>query len=76
MRTAKTDKARMPLDCRKMRDLRESLGLTQAQAAKLAGLGNSARWNDIESGRRTNVTVASLERIAGALGVKARDLLK
>ena len=32
--------------------------------------------SDIERGIRSNLTIETLERIAGALGVKAKDLLK
>lgn len=64
------------IDMAKIRRLREGLGLTQDQAAEKAGLGSRQRWNDIESGRKSGVTVETLERIAKALGVKAKDLLK
>ena len=33
------------------------------------------RWNDIESGRKTNIELETLAAIAGALGVPAKDLL-
>ncbi|MGE5610000.1 MAG: helix-turn-helix transcriptional regulator [Bacillota bacterium] len=64
------------LDTEKMRQLREKLGLTQEDAAKRAGLDTRQAWNNIESGRQTNVTIEKLERIAAALDVKAKDLLK
>lgn len=64
------------IDVAKIRQLREDLGLTQDQAAEKSGLGSRQRWNDIESGRKSGVTVETLERIAKALGVKAKDLLK
>lgn len=64
------------LDTDKIRQLRQAKEWTQEQAAQRAGLRGPARWNDIESGRRINVTIDTLERIAKALGVKARDLLK
>jgi transcriptional regulator with XRE-family HTH domain len=70
------DKSRIPLDAAKIRQLREALGLSQVQAAKLAGLPSSQVWSDIERGRRKNLTIESLERVAKALGVSARDLLK
>ncbi len=69
------DKSPIPIDTDKIRRLRESLGLTQAEAARRAGIPFQ-NWNDVEHGRRPNLTVATLERIAAALGVKARDLLK
>ena len=64
------------IDTQKIRALREGLDLTQEQAAGRAGLGGRQRWNDIESGRKSGVTVETLEKIAKALGVKAKDLLK
>ena len=64
------------LDYEKIKARREKLGLTQEQAAEKAGLGNRQRWNDIESGRRPSVNLDTLEKIAAALGVKAKDLLK
>jgi DNA-binding Xre family transcriptional regulator len=63
------------LDLDKLQKLRDKRGFTQQQAAEAAGM-TVARWNDIESGRRANVTIDTLNRIAAALGVKARDLLK
>lgn len=66
----------MGIDADKIRRLREKLKISQAHAAELAGVGSRQRWNNIERGRRTNITVDTLERIAAALGCKARDLLK
>lgn len=66
----------MPLDVEKIRRIREKLGITQEQAAAAAGLkGGRQAWNDIESGRRVNLTIETLERIAGALGTRAAELL-
>jgi transcriptional regulator with XRE-family HTH domain len=64
------------LDFQKIRVLRERLGLTQAQAAKRAGMPSRATWNDIEKGRRANVTMETLDAIAKALGVRATELIK
>jgi transcriptional regulator with XRE-family HTH domain len=75
-RRGKADRVRIGLDAQKIRDLREQLGLTQDKAAKLAGLSRAQVWSDIENGRRANLTIETLERIAAALRVKARDLLK
>jgi transcriptional regulator with XRE-family HTH domain len=61
-------------DHKRMRQLREAAGLTQAQAAKRAGILQS-RWSNIESGDRTNVTVETMGRVAAALGCNAQDLL-
>jgi transcriptional regulator with XRE-family HTH domain len=66
----------MPFDREKVRELRERAGLSQAEAAKLAGLANQAAWQQIESGARPNPTVDTLDKIARALGCKAKDLLK
>jgi transcriptional regulator with XRE-family HTH domain len=64
------------LNHEKMKGLRKKLKLTQAQAAEKAGLAGRQQWNDIESGRRSTVTLTTLEKIATALGVKPKDLLK
>jgi transcriptional regulator with XRE-family HTH domain len=64
------------LDIGKMKALREKLKLSQDEAAKKAGLSGRQRWNDIESGRRAGITLTTLDAIAKALGVKAKDLLK
>ena len=66
----------MGLDFEKLKTLRDRRGLTQEEAATLAGLSGRQRWNDIESGRKANVTIETLEAVAKALGVKSRDLLK
>ena len=70
------DKQSVPLDHAKIRRLRVKLKLTQAQAAERANLPGLQVWSDIERGRRPNLTIATLDRIAAALGVKAKDLLK
>lgn len=64
------------MDTAKLKKLRERRGLSQEDAARLAGLRGRQVWYMIESGRRTNLTLATLESIAKALGVKASDLLK
>jgi transcriptional regulator with XRE-family HTH domain len=66
----------MPLDLAKLRDLREKAGLTMEQAAKQAGMPSRQRWYEVESGTKPNVTIETLDRMARALGVSARDLLK
>ena len=70
------DVGSIALDTAKIRALREKLGYTHQQAAEKAGIVGRQAWNDIENGRRQNITLQSLERIAAALGVKAKDLLK
>jgi transcriptional regulator with XRE-family HTH domain len=67
----------MPLlDTGKIKKLREGARLSQADAAKKAGIGTRQRWHGIESGANTNIELDTLERVAKALGVKAKDLLK
>lgn len=70
------DKSRIALDWKKIRQLREALGLSQVDATKKAGLSSSQIWSDIERGRRLNVTLETLDRLAKALNVNPRDLLK
>jgi transcriptional regulator with XRE-family HTH domain len=64
------------LDTDKIRTLREGRGLSQEEAATLAGLSGRARWSEVESGRLVNITMETLEKMAKALGVKAKELLK
>ena len=66
----------MPIDTDAIRAARERAGLTQEQAAEKSGLSSKQAWNRIECGRQTDITLSTLEAIARALGVKARDLLK
>jgi transcriptional regulator with XRE-family HTH domain len=64
------------LDTEKLRQVREGKALSQADAASLAGFKSRQAWSKIESGDGTELTLATLNRIAVALGVKAKDLLK
>jgi transcriptional regulator with XRE-family HTH domain len=64
----------LKLDVARMRSLREAAGLSQTQAAKNAGMTVS-RWNDIESGGRSNVTIETLGLIAKSISVDPRELL-
>lgn len=70
------DKRGVPLDTEKIRRLRLAIPLTQEEAAARAGLSSRQKWNDIENGRRMNLSIDTLEKIAAALGCKARELLK
>lgn len=63
------------LDIDKIRTAREKLGLSQASAADEAGVTRQ-RWNDIEGGRKPNIQLETLEKVAKALKVKPKDLLK
>ena len=64
------------IDIEKIKQLREKRGLTQQQAAEKAGLSSRQAWHNIEAGRQPNLGVQMLEKVAAALGVKARDLLR
>ncbi|HEX8324328.1 MAG TPA: helix-turn-helix transcriptional regulator [Tepidisphaeraceae bacterium] len=66
----------MALDVGKLKALREAKGWTLQQAAEAAGLGARQKWSDLESGRRANPTIDTVQRMAKALGVKVDDLLK
>lgn len=71
-----TDYPALMLDCEKMKQLREALGLNQSEAARQAELAaGRSQWNDIESGRRSNITLETLGKIAAALGVNPSELL-
>ena len=67
---------RMPLDTEKIEAVRKKLRLTQEGAAKKAGLAGRQHWNNIVNGNQGGITLTTLEKIAKALKVKARDLLK
>jgi len=63
------------LDHEKLKALREQLGLTQEAIAERAGFKSRQAWNNLESGRQSGITLHTLDKIATALGVDARDLL-
>lgn len=64
------------LDREKVRARRKELGLNQTQAATRAGFATGATWwSDVESGRKSNVTLDTLAKIAAALECDARDLI-
>lgn len=73
---AKKAKTSGVLDTEMIRSLREKRGLTLEKAAQAAGLGGRQAWHQIESGARTNLELDTLARVAGALGVHSRELLK
>jgi transcriptional regulator with XRE-family HTH domain len=66
----------MGVDTKKIKSLREGKNLTQEEAAVASGLKSKQQWNQIETGQRKNITLATLEKVADVLGVKAKDLLK
>jgi transcriptional regulator with XRE-family HTH domain len=65
----------MGVDNRKIRILRQKLGLSPEQAGRLAEFEGRVRWNYYENGRRTP-RIDVLEKIAKALGTTAKELLK
>jgi transcriptional regulator with XRE-family HTH domain len=65
------------LDHAKIKRLRLKQGLSQGDAAKLAGFKTRQQWSNVErNATGYSVSMATLERMAKALGVKARELLK
>ncbi len=68
-----TDAAVAPRLAANLRQLRDARGLTQAQAAKLAGLPRPT-WTSLESGS-ANPTVKVLLRAAAALQISLEELL-
>jgi transcriptional regulator with XRE-family HTH domain len=66
----------MPLDYKKIRELRLALGKSMPQCAEEAGMNGRGDWYKVEAGKTTNLTIDKLERMASVLGVSAKDLLK
>jgi transcriptional regulator with XRE-family HTH domain len=64
------------LDTDKISRLRARLKLTQADAAKAAGFQTGQAWSEIERGKQPNIGLETLEKIAKALKVKPKELLK
>ena len=65
----------MPVDRRKIAELRERKTLTMEEAAKRAGMSSRQRWYAIESGLRANITPDTLYAVARALGVTMDELM-
>lgn len=63
------------LDREKIEARRQALGLSQAEAATKAGLASRQVWNNIVSGRKANVTMETLSKIANALDCHPRELI-
>jgi transcriptional regulator with XRE-family HTH domain len=57
----------------RLREVRKGKGLTQEKLAESAKLSRNY-VNDVERGRR-NVTIATVESLARALGVRMADLM-
>jgi transcriptional regulator with XRE-family HTH domain len=65
------------LDIEKMERRRKALRLSQEEAAARAGLaGGRQAWNNIATGRKANVTMETLDKIAEALDCDSRHLIK
>ena len=60
------------IDPQKVRQLRESRGMTTREFANAAGISTET-LNAVEHGRR-QPSLRTLDKIAKALGVEARDL--
>ncbi|MEZ4447682.1 MAG: helix-turn-helix transcriptional regulator [Polyangiaceae bacterium] len=60
----------------RLRAVRERRGLTQVEAvARMPGSIKRGYLNDIEKGRRTNLTIEMLARIGRAYGMTVGELL-
>jgi transcriptional regulator with XRE-family HTH domain len=58
----------------RLRELRKIAGLTQEQFAEAAGI--SYKWyQGIEAGRRSDLRLSTMERIADAYGIGVHQLL-
>jgi transcriptional regulator with XRE-family HTH domain len=58
----------------RLREVRESKGLSQARLAKLAGVPQSY-ISRVEAGRLSTINLKHLEKLARALGVNAAVLI-
>ena len=59
---------------KKVKQLREKLGLSQEKLARLADVSNNTIIN-IEVGKQDNPTIDTLKKVAKALDVSAEDLI-
>ncbi len=57
----------------RLKELRLSKNITQIRIAKDSGLSQSY-INELESGKKTNPTIQTLEKLAKALGVSIAEL--
>jgi transcriptional regulator with XRE-family HTH domain len=64
----------MPVRPDAIREAREKRGLTQQQAADAAGIARS-HWALLETGRRPDPQLSSVEAIARALGVAVAAII-
>lgn len=58
----------------RLREIRESQGLTQEAVAFRAGLA-VATYRRLETGKKAYPTLLTLERVADVLGVEVRDIV-
>jgi transcriptional regulator with XRE-family HTH domain len=63
------------LDTAKLKDERERRKLSMAAAARIVGMKAQA-WERIENGDGLSLTLKSLNRMASALKIPAKDLLR
>lgn len=70
------DNGAMPLNIEFIRNRREQLKLTQAEAADRAGFSNAQKWSQYETGYIPDPQLSTLEAIAKALRCKVARLLK
>lgn len=59
---------------KKVKQLREKLGLSQEKLARLADVSNNTVIN-IEAGKQDNPTIDTLKKVAKALDVSVEDLI-
>ena len=59
---------------KKVKRLREKLGLSQEKLARLADVSNNTIIN-IEAGKQDNPTIDTLKKVAKALGVSVEELI-
>ena len=66
----------MPVNADEIKRRRLDKGWSMIEAAEHAGMSSRQSWYNIESGRRSDPTVSTLQRIARALSCGVDDLLK
>jgi DNA-binding XRE family transcriptional regulator len=59
---------------RKVKQLREKLGLSQEKLARLADVSNNTIIN-IEAGKQDNPTIDTLKKVAKVLSIPVEDLI-
>lgn len=59
---------------KKVKHLREKLGLSQEKLARLADVSNNTVIN-IEAGKQDNPTIDTLKKVSKALGVSVEELI-